>query len=184
MRILLILISIAFITAVKADEIYNLIKIPNLDIYKIETKNKAEIVTELNKREERDVKLGFTSFGPHRDDVLFLWKKTPIRKHGSQGENKLFLALLKIAEHIYVSKKTKTTPIFLIDDLFAGLDKERSKKILSFISGLGISGFAPPQTIITTTDPIDIEKNKHLTIKNKITKHQMIENGIAKKSHR
>ena len=40
MRILLILILIAFITAVKADEIYNLIKIPNLDIYKIDTKNK------------------------------------------------------------------------------------------------------------------------------------------------
>ena len=40
MRILLILISLTFITAVKADEIYNLIKIPNLDIYKIETKNK------------------------------------------------------------------------------------------------------------------------------------------------
>ena len=48
MRILLILISIAFITAVKADEIYNLIKIPNLDIYKIDTKNKIRYLIASN----------------------------------------------------------------------------------------------------------------------------------------
>ena len=48
MRILLILISIAFITAVKADEIYNLIKIPNLDIYKIDTKNKIRYLNASN----------------------------------------------------------------------------------------------------------------------------------------
>ena len=45
MRILLILILITFITAVKADEIYSLIKIPNLDIYKIDTKNKIRYLT-------------------------------------------------------------------------------------------------------------------------------------------
>ena len=48
MRILLILILIAFITAVKADEIYNLIKIPNLDIYKIDTKNKIRYLIASN----------------------------------------------------------------------------------------------------------------------------------------
>ena len=48
MRILLILISIAFITPVKADEIYNLIKIPNLDIYKIDTKNKIRYLNTSN----------------------------------------------------------------------------------------------------------------------------------------
>ena len=48
MRILLILISIAFITAVKADEIYNLIKIPNLDIYKIDTENKIRYLNTSN----------------------------------------------------------------------------------------------------------------------------------------
>ena len=48
MRILLILILIASITAVKADEIYNLIKIPNLDIYKIDTKNKIRYLIASN----------------------------------------------------------------------------------------------------------------------------------------
>ena len=48
MRILLILILTAFITAVKADEIYNLIKIPNLDIYKIDTKNKIRYLIASN----------------------------------------------------------------------------------------------------------------------------------------
>ena len=48
MRILLILILTAFITAVKADEIYNLIKIPNLDIYKIDTNNKIRYLNTIN----------------------------------------------------------------------------------------------------------------------------------------
>jgi len=147
--------------------------------YKNEIKSKLEIETELNNNEEIDIKRGFTSLGPHRDDILFFWEKKPIRKHGSQGENKMFLALLKITEHIYVSKKTKTTPIFLIDDMFAGLDKERSKKILSFIGRLQGSSLCPPQTIITTTDLINIEKNKQIFKDKNITKHQMTQNGIA-----
>ena len=147
--------------------------------YKNKIKNKSEITTELYRTQEEDIKRGFTSLGPHRDDFLFFWEKKPIRKHGSQGENKLFLALLKITEHIYVSKKTKTTPVFLIDDMFASLDKEKSRKILNFISDLHGSGVGPPQTIITTTELVNLGKNKKFSKNKNITKHQMTQSGTA-----
>ena len=154
----------------------------NLEIdikYKTTIKNKNEIIKELCKNQEADIKRGFTSYGPHRDEILFFWKNKIIRKHGSQGEHKLFLALLKITEYIYISKKTKTTPVFLIDDMFASLDKERSKKILSFIGGLRGLSARLPQTIITTTDAIDIKKQGFYNGNTNITKYQLKQNGIA-----
>jgi len=147
--------------------------------YKVKVKNKTEFKTKLLKSQKNDTKRGYTSFGPHRDELLFFWKNKAIRKHGSQGEHKIFLALLKITEHIYISKKTKKTPVFLIDDMFASLDKEKSKKILRFVCGFRAPGVCLPQTIITTTDLRSIEK-KDFFIKNKnITKHQLKTNGIA-----
>jgi len=146
-----------------------------LDIkYKNKVKTKNEIISELSKKQKTDIKRGFTSFGPHRDEVLFFWKNKIIRKHGSQGEHKLFLALLKITEYIYMSKKTKTTPVFLIDDMFASLDKERSKKILGFIRDLRGPNTCLPQTIMTTTDAVDIKKQDFFIGGANITKYQLI----------
>ena len=152
----------------------------NLDIkYKTKIKSKNDFLKELIKNEEVDIKRGFTSFGPQKDEILFYFENKIIRKHGSQGEHKLFLALLKITEHLYISKKTKKTPVFLIDDIFASLDKEKSKRILRFVARLPNPGTHPPQTIITTTDIVDIEKSKIFSEKNKITKYQLGESGIA-----
>ena len=151
-----------------------------LDIgYKTTIKNKDEITAELIKNQKADMKRGFTSFGPHKDEILFFWKNKIIRKHGSQGEHKLFLALLKIAEYIYISKKTKTTPVFLIDDIFASLDKERSNKLLSFVSGPQNLGVCSPQTILTTTDTVDIKKQNFFIKNMNITKHELKQSGIA-----
>ena len=151
-----------------------------LDIkYKNKIKNKNEFINELLKNQKEDIKRGFTSFGPHRDEILFFFENKTIRKHGSQGEHKLFLALLKITEYIYMSNKTKTTPVFLIDDMFTSLDKEKSEKILSFIGKLRGSGASLPQTIITTTDVRNIEKQSFFNGNHNITKHQLKQNGPA-----
>ena len=147
--------------------------------YKTKIKNKNEIISELYKNQKLDIKRGFTSFGPHRDEILFFWENKIIRKHGSQGEHKLFLVLLKITEYIYISKKTKTTPVFLIDDMFASLDRERSKKILDFIGALRGLKACLPQTIVTTTDADDIKKQDFSIGNTKITKYQLKQNGIA-----
>ena len=139
--------------------------------------DRVEIFRQINKNNKQDIKRGFTTYGPHRDEVMFLWKKKGIRKHGSQGEHKLFLALLKITELLFLSKKTKKSPVFLIDDLFASLDEEKSKKLLSFVGGLQNERKKRQQTIITTTDFIDLEKNGFFLGFEQVKKHHIYKNG-------
>ena len=145
--------------------------------YKEKETDVAKIFREINNNNTQDLKNGFTSYGPHRDDVLFLWNKKGIRKHGSQGEHKLFLALLKITELLFLSKKTKKNPIFLIDDLFASLDKEKSKKLLAFAGKLQSERKKRQQTIITTTDLVDLEKNGFFLDFKQVKKHHIYKNG-------
>ena len=139
--------------------------------------DKVEIFRQINNNKKQDIRCGFTTYGPHRDEFIFLWKKGGIRKHGSQGEHKLFLALLKITELLFLSKKTKKSPVFLIDDLFASLDEEKSKRLLSFVGGFRHKRKNRPQTIITTTDFIDLEKNGFFLGFDRVKKHHINNNG-------
>ena len=151
-----------------------------LDIkYKLEIKNNEDFIKKT--KENRDIDLGkkYTSFGPHKDDVVFLWNNQKIKNHGSQGEHKIFLALLKITEYIFLSNKTKKTPIFLIDDMFANLDKEKSKKLLRFIKKIRNDNKEKSQTIITTTDIVNIKENGFFMEFDDIKKHHLVKNGTT-----
>ena len=80
----------------------------NLDIkYDLKTKDEEEYNLKLIEKKDSDIKKKHTSFGPHRDDVFFFWDQKQIKNHGSQGEHKLFLALLKITEQLFLSQKTQ-----------------------------------------------------------------------------
>ncbi len=151
-----------------------------LDInYNLKIRKKEEHINAIKNSRLEDIKKGYTSFGPHRDDVLFRWDKKKIKNHGSQGEHKLFLALLKISEHLFISKKTEKTPIFLIDDMFANLDKERSKKLLRFVETFKNKNKEKSQTIITTTNIINIKENGLFSEYKNIKKYHLVENGTA-----
>jgi len=152
-------------------------KIKERIIYKEKETGRAEILQQIKKNNTLDIKNGFTSYGPHRDEFLFLWNKKPIRKQGSQGEHKLFLALLKITELLFLSKKTKKNPVFLIDDLFASLDEKKSKKLLAFVGKLQTIRKKRPQTIITTTDFAGPEKNGFFLGFEEVKKHHIHKNG-------
>jgi len=145
--------------------------------YKEKETNKKDVFRQIKKNNKQDIKRGFTTYGPHRDEIIFLWDKKGIRKNGSQGEHKLFLALLKLTELLFISKKTKKNPVFLIDDLFASLDEEKSKKLLSFLSGFQNERKKRPQTIITTTDIVDLEKNGFFLGFEQVKKHHIYKNG-------
>ena len=80
---------------------------------------------------------------------------------------------------MFLSKKTRKTPVFLIDDLFASLDGEKSKKFLNLVAGLRTKGDKKPQTIITTTDFVDLEKNGFFLGFEQVKKHHMHKNGKA-----
>jgi len=113
----------------------------------------------LKNARERDVFLGRTSEGPHRDNIHVLWGEKNIRECGSQGEHKIALILLKLAEINLIKNKTGEYPIVLLDDVFAKLDLKRSKKLVSYLNSIKTSGKKPIQTIITTTDVLNIEKS-------------------------
>ena len=137
-------------------------------------KNKKEEITSFLERTlETEKALGFTTFGPHRDDFLFEWGGRAIRKHGSQGEHKMFLALLKISELVFISEKTKRSPVFLIDDIFANLDVKRSKMLLRFVEKIKLQEKTKPQTIITTTDILEVQKEGFFSNYGKIKKQKL-----------
>ncbi|MBL7012787.1 MAG: DNA replication and repair protein RecF [Candidatus Marinimicrobia bacterium] len=121
--------------------------------------NNENMKEHLRKNKKRDIVTGVTNFGPHRDDIKVLWKEKDVKKYGSQGEHKLSLVLMKLAELFYISKRTQQTPTLLLDDLFAKLDSGRSRKIVSLIKSFEKKAGHEIQTIITTTDLINLEKS-------------------------
>tara|TARA_B100002051_G_scaffold189862_1_gene179900 strand:- start:954 stop:2066 length:1113 start_codon:yes stop_codon:yes gene_type:complete len=134
---------------------------------------REEVLVVLKKTLDLERTLGFTTHGPHRDEFLFDWGGRAIRKHGSQGEHKMFLALLKTTELLFISKKTNKNPVFLIDDIFANLDIDRSKRLLRFVEGLRLREESKPQTIITTTDVLEVQREGFFSKYNEINKQRL-----------
>lgn len=83
---------------------------------------------------EKDFRLGYTSIGPHKDDIAFTMHDLPIRKSASQGQQKTFLTALKLAQYNYMSDKTGQKPVLLLDDIFDKLDDTRVSRMLELLS--------------------------------------------------
>ncbi len=107
--------------------------------------NETEFFEILKSRQSKDIYLGRTTYGPHTDKFNFTFNDKNIKQYGSQGEHKLALLLIKLAEVKLIRKATDKIPIVLLDDLFAKLDDSRSKQAMAMID-------KDLQTIITTTD--------------------------------
>ena len=104
MRILLILILITFITAVKADEIYSLIKIPNLDIYKIDTKNKIRYLNTSNDFRiglEKNITCARTD--PNNLSNKFLIIKKNLNSYSPSFLKKNNIRYLVMCENLFIS---------------------------------------------------------------------------------
>lgn len=89
----------------------------------------------LLRQRERDIVNQFTTSGVHRDDVIFRIGGYPLRKYGSQGQQKSFLIALKLAQYRLLAEATAERPILLLDDLFDKLDMGRVEKLLSLVGG-------------------------------------------------
>jgi len=123
-----------------------------------------------NKILSTEIKLGMTLVGPHRDEFLFCIEDKNLKEYGSQGQQRLAIISLKLAEIEVFKKYCKTTPLLLLDDVFSELDDSKKNKLLRYIHN-------KVQTIITTTDLNNIDEK---TLKNaKIFK---IKNGIVIKT--
>ena len=89
----------------------------------------------LRDRRERDRIMRFTTAGLQRDDFFFSLDGYPIRKCGSQGQQKSFLVALKFAQYEVMKHKYGFTPILLLDDLFDKLDMGRIANLLKMVAG-------------------------------------------------
>jgi DNA replication and repair protein RecF len=94
----------------------------------------ANFETLLEESLERDRFLQYTSVGIHRDDLLYSIEGHPIKKFGSQGQQKSYLVALKLAQFNFIKKQTKTTPILLLDDIFDKLDANRVEKLITLVN--------------------------------------------------
>ena len=83
---------------------------------------------------ERDRILGYTTHGIHKDDLKMTLQGFPLKNNGSQGQNKTYVAAMKLAQFVFLKNVSKKTPILLLDDLFDKLDTERVTKIIELIS--------------------------------------------------
>lgn len=82
----------------------------------------------------KDRVLQYTSSGIHKDDLSFEINHYPIKKFGSQGQQKSFLIALKLAQFEFVKKQSGENPILLFDDIFDKLDETRVAKIVAMVN--------------------------------------------------
>ena len=81
----------------------------------------------------KDKALQYTSVGIHKDDLHFNIEEHPIKKFGSQGQQKSFLIALKLAQFDFIKKQSGDDPILLLDDIFDKLDEQRVSQIIKLV---------------------------------------------------
>lgn len=88
----------------------------------------------LKKSTERDRVLERTSVGIHKDDLQFSIHQMPMKKFGSQGQQKSFLVALKLAQYSFLYQQKGFKPLLLLDDIFDKLDEKRIHKLMQMVS--------------------------------------------------
>jgi len=84
----------------------------------------------------KDRAVGYSLHGVHRDDLEFTLSDHPMRREGSQGQNKTYVIALKLAQFDFLKRTaSKTTPLLLLDDIFDKLDADRVEQIVRLVSG-------------------------------------------------
>ncbi len=128
---------------------------------------KNDFSVKLDHSFDSEIRQGCSLIGPHKDDFTFFLDEMNLKNYGSQGQQRLSILSLKLAEVILLNKYNNDTPILLLDDVFSELDDEKKNKLLKYIN-------QDIQTIITTTDLKNIDDS---IIKN--SKLFKINNGIV-----
>ena len=103
-------------------------------------------VTALEDRLERDLERGATGIGPHLDDVVIASAGRELRSFGSQGEQRLTVLALLLAEAELLAERRGTPPLLLLDDVLSELDPARRRILAARVAATG-------QALVTATDP-------------------------------
>jgi DNA replication and repair protein RecF len=104
-----------------------------------------ELAEELAERLPTDLERGFTGHGPHRDDLALTAGGRSLRSYGSQGQQRIALLALLLAEREAIAARRAAPPLLLLDDVMSELDAERRERLTTLVRAGG-------QAIITTTE--------------------------------
>lgn len=111
----------------------------------IDAEDEEAYVAALFERREMDQRRGFTTFGPHRDELVIRQDAREVRTYGSQGQQRISLLALLLAECEAIVRLTDRTPLILLDDVMSELDATRRGLLVERVAQLG-------QVLITTTE--------------------------------
>jgi DNA replication and repair protein RecF len=107
--------------------------------------DEEQFMAELQERLAGDLERGFSGHGPHRDELALLRDERELRVYGSQGEQRLALLALLLAERAVLARERGRTPLMLLDDVMSELDGDRRELLARELSTGG-------QSVIATTD--------------------------------
>ncbi len=102
---------------------------------------------ELERSRVEDIRLGYTTVGVHRDDIIINIGSVSAKDYGSQGQNRSAALCLKLGQAYILYEETNDMPVILLDDVLSELDKSRKDFVLSQIANM--------QIFITCCEPID-----------------------------
>ncbi len=107
--------------------------------------DEEEFILELEERLQLDLERGFTGHGPHRDELALRRDGRELRLYGSQGEQRLALLALLLAERTVLARERRRMPLMLLDDVMSELDADRRELLADELLRGG-------QSVIATTD--------------------------------
>ena len=105
----------------------------------------------LQQAQPKDSRVQYTTVGIHKDDVLFKIEQHPIKRFGSQGQQKSYLIAMRLAQFEWLKERLDLVPVLLLDDIFDKLDNHRVAQLMSLVSQ-HIFG----QVLVTDTDEIRV----------------------------
>jgi DNA replication and repair protein RecF len=115
--------------------------------YAPSARDEGELAARIAAARPLDLARGFTTVGPHADEIELALKGRSARRFASQGQQRTAVLAAKIAETRALAAATGRTPLLLLDDVSSELDDDRNARLFAFLDGVG------GQVIITTTHP-------------------------------
>ena len=119
-------------------------------VYRPHISDKNEYGNRLKNSIERDIIMGSTTVGIHKDDVAFAINGNDVRTYGSQGQQRTAALSVKLAEVELIKSRTRNTPVLLLDDVLSELDEGRQRFLFEHIGEM--------QTVLTCTGLEDVLK--------------------------
>ena len=107
----------------------------------------ADFLEILKNAEQQDYRKQYSTVGTHKDDLIFMIDGYPIKKFGSQGQQKSFLIALRLAQFEWLRQQLGVKPVLLLDDIFDKLDNSRVERLMQMVSQHDFG-----QVFVTDTD--------------------------------